>query len=134
MLASLFTAIAYLALHRLQGTDPRAIIVHFSAVALAFCTASLFLFERKFPMPTNLDGWTLLQLLGVGVSAVIAQLLLTVAMAAGSATKVSVVGLTQIVFAMGFDVMLFGLRIRAEELLGIAMIVTPVAWLTLHRK
>lgn len=134
LLSSLFTAIAYIALNRLQGIDPRAIIIHFSAVAVVFCGASLFLSGRSIETSISYDTPTLLGLLGVGVTALIAQLLLTVAMAAGPATKVSVVGLTQVVFAMGFDVFVFGYEFGATALLGMALILAPAAWLTLNRK
>lgn len=132
--SSLFTAIAYIALNRLQESDPRAVIVHFSAVALVFSTAALFVFERRFPTTENLDGDTLLRLLGVGTAAVIAQLFLTVAMASGPVTLVSVVGLTQIVFQIGFDVLIFGHTFGPMAILGMTLIVGPAAWLTLHRR
>jgi drug/metabolite transporter (DMT)-like permease len=133
LLSSLFTAIAYIALHRLKEFDPRAVIVHFSAVSLVFCTSALFLFERSFPTNDGLESKTLLRLLGVGVTAIIAQLLLTVAMTAGPATTVSVVGLTQVVFAMGFDVLFFGYTFGLTALVGMALIAAPAAWLTVHR-
>jgi drug/metabolite transporter (DMT)-like permease len=134
LLASLFTSIAYIALNRLQGIDPRAIIIHFSAVSVIFCGTSLLLSQQSLEKLKNLDAGTMLGLLGVGVTALIAQLSLTVAMAAGPATKVSVVGLTQVVFAMGFDVLVFGYEFGWMALLGMALIIVPAAWLTLNRK
>ena len=43
MVSSMTSAMAMLGLHRLQGIDPRAIVAHFSGVALAVCLASLWL-------------------------------------------------------------------------------------------
>src|SRR5262249_49994197 len=96
--ASLFTAVAMLGLHRLRDIHPWAIVVHFSAVALVFCTAALFLFDRPTPLDRLLAPRPLLLLLTLGVSATAGQLFLTRAFAAGSPARVAVVGLTQIVF------------------------------------
>jgi drug/metabolite transporter (DMT)-like permease len=129
--ASLFTALAMLGLHRLRGLDPWAIVVHFSAVALVFCTAALFLFERPTPLDRLLAPRPLLLLLTLGVSATAGQLFLTRAFAGGSPTRVSVVGLTQIVFALPLDVLLLGKSLPANSLLGIALIIAPTACLLL---
>ncbi len=131
--ASLFTAVAMLGLHRLRGLNPLAIVVHFSAVALVFCTASAFVFERSVPLVNLLGLWPLLLLLTLAVSATVGQLLLTKAFAAGSPTRVSVVGLTQIVFALGLDLLLLRQPIRLETLAGIVLVMGPTAWLMLHR-
>src|SRR5205807_8090382 len=69
--ASLFTAVAMLGLHRLRGIDPRAVVVHFSAVALVFCTASAFVFERSVPVAGLLDAWPLLLLGTLAVTATV---------------------------------------------------------------
>src|SRR5438309_1132709 len=82
-LASLFfTAIAMLGLHRLRDIDVRAIVVHFSAVALLCGTACFFLFERETLPQTQLGGPGVLLLFGVGVSATVGKLFLTKAFAA----------------------------------------------------
>lgn len=130
--SSLFTAIAMIALNQLQEIDARTIIVHFSAVTLVVCTVSLFSFERQFEMGTDLEAVTLLLLLCVGVLAVFYQLLLTKAFTAGDATKVSVVNLSQIVFALVFDVLLFDRAMSWLTLVGMALVVVPTAWLMLE--
>jgi drug/metabolite transporter (DMT)-like permease len=131
--SSVLTAIAMIALHQLGGIDARAIIVHFSAVALLFCVGSLFLFERTRPFQLVWQGWPIVLLLGVGVTALVGQLFLTKAYASGDAAKVSVVGLTQIVFALVFDVLLFDYRFSVWTLVGIVMVVAPTAWLMVVR-
>jgi drug/metabolite transporter (DMT)-like permease len=42
---------------------------------------------------------------------------------------VAIVGLTQIVFAMVLDVLLFGRSFGPATLLGISLVVAPTAWL-----
>src|SRR5262249_57468002 len=104
LVSSMFTAIAMIGLHRLQDIDTRAIVVHFSGVALLFVLASFVIFERHLPLTAVLDGPCLLMLLGVGLAATSGQMFLTKAFAAGPPAKVSVVGLTQIVYAMALEV------------------------------
>ena len=132
--SSVFTAVALIALNQLHEIDARAVIAHFSGVALLFCIASLFLFERSSaPLAHLWDAQSLALLLGVGVAATTGQLLLTKAFAAGKAANLSVVGLCQIVFAMVFDVLWFEHRIGPSALLGMALVLTPTAWLMLSR-
>lgn len=124
---SLSTAVAMLGLHRLQGLDPRAIVVHFSGVATFFCIVSFFVFDQ---IPGTLPFWhwqPLLLLFGIGVTASIGQLLLTKAFATGDPAKVSIVCLTQVIFAFGFEVAHTN-KIDVQTLGGIALILIPTGW------
>ena len=127
--SSFFSAVAMIGLHRLHQLDVRAIVVHFSGVGLIFCLASFLLFDHSRAFQGVLDGGTSLMLLGVGVSATAGQLWLTRAFAAGPPARVSVVGLTQIVFALGFDLVCWDYRYGPEMFFGIVLIVVPTAWL-----
>lgn len=126
------TAIAMLGLHRLQHVDARAIVVHFSGVSTLFCLAALYLFDVQ-PTPTRFPASTLLMLLGVGLTATLGQICLTKAFAEGAPAKVSVIGLTQIVFAMLFDAILWGNAFDSLKLLGIALVLAPTSWVMLRR-
>jgi drug/metabolite transporter (DMT)-like permease len=130
---SFFTAIAMIGLHRLKGIDTGAIVVHFSAVALLFCVASYFVFDRAAP-PESLDGQPLLLLLGVGVTATVGQWALTKAFSSGPPAKVSVVALTQVVFALAFEVFWWQRSFSPLTLLGMALVLTPTAWLLVSRR
>jgi drug/metabolite transporter (DMT)-like permease len=133
-LASSFTtAVAMIGLHRLQGIDYRAIVVHFSTVSLLFCILALCLFEHTAEPHYMMDGQVWLMLLGVGASATVGQLMLTKAFAAGAPDKVSVVGLTQIVFVMVMEMILWGRSFDPTTLLGMGLVVAPTAWLMLAR-
>ncbi len=131
--ASVFTAFAMLGLHQLRGIAPLAIVVHFSGVALLFCTTAWFLFERRADADNLLAPANLFMVLGVGVLATLGQLLLTKAFTWGAPMKVSVVGLTQIVFALLLDVTLFGHQVSPAGLLGMALVLAPTAWVMTHR-
>lgn len=137
--AALLTAIAMLGLHSLRDIDPRAIVVHFSAVATVFCLGALVA-DRLFVSgpewyPAHLgDGQVLVELLGMGLTALIGQIFLTLAFSSGAPAKVSVVGLTQIVFALTFDVWLWDHAVNALTILGTVLVVAPTAWLLTRPK
>jgi drug/metabolite transporter (DMT)-like permease len=126
---SFTTALAMIGLHRLQGIDTWAIVVHFSAVALVLCVGALFLFDRSDSPRELFAGPTLLLLLGVGVAATVGQLCLTKAFATGNPSRVSVVGLSQVVFALILDVLLWQEPLTAGKLLGLVLILAPTAWM-----
>jgi drug/metabolite transporter (DMT)-like permease len=131
--SSVSTAVAMLGLHQLHGIDHRAVVVHFSGVSFLFCVAALGLLgpgevPRQVP-----EGWGLAMLLGVGLAATVGQLFLTRAFAAGPPARVSVVGLTQVAFALFLDAVVLRQDIDGRKLLGVVLVVAPAAWLMLSR-
>jgi drug/metabolite transporter (DMT)-like permease len=130
---SFSTAVAMIGLHRLRHLDVRAVVVHFSTVSLLFCVASLFLFERGVTPREGVAGWPLLMLFAVGTTATVGQLFLTKAFASGPPDRVSVVGLTQVVFAMALDMVLWQRSFDRLAILGTVLVVAPTAWLMTHR-
>jgi drug/metabolite transporter (DMT)-like permease len=133
-LASSFTtALAMIGLHRLHGIDPRAVVVHFSAVSMFFCVAALLVSRpQDTEWSAAVSGGPLLMLVGVGLTATIGQLFLTKAFAAGPPAQVSVVGLSQIIFALLLEVVCFHRELNAKMLLGMALVIGPTAWVTLR--
>ncbi len=129
LIAGFSTAAAMLGLHRLRSIHPWAIVAHFSGVALLFSLASLLLGRPPAPPPSMPRSETLLLLLAVGTTATIGQLFLTKAFAAGPPTKISVVNLTQVVFAMLLDMLLWHRHFNALTLAGMALVMAPTAWL-----
>ena len=122
------TAVAMLGLHRLRRIDTRAVVAHFAGVASLVSLAWLLL-RRHDLRPIALDATTLLMLLGVGVSGTFGQVCLTKAYASGPPGRVSVVGLSQVVFGMAFDVALWGRSLTPATLAGFALVLTLTAWL-----
>jgi drug/metabolite transporter (DMT)-like permease len=132
LVAALMTAVAMLGLHSLKGIDPRAIVVHFSAVATVVCTAA-YLVGPVHRDPAGIaDPGVLLQLAGMAVSATVGQLFITLAFGGGAPAKVSVVGLSQIVMGLAFDAVLWKREVNAVTLLGTALVIAPTAWLLLR--
>jgi drug/metabolite transporter (DMT)-like permease len=132
--ASFFTAAAMLGLHRLRGVDAWAIVAHFSFVAVLFCVGSFFVFPRNHDPQSLLDGGVLLRLFAVGATATVGQLFLTKAFAAGPPARVSVVGLTQIVFALAIHTLIWGVTFNGLTLAGIALVIGPTAWVMVARR
>ena len=85
MVSSFTSAVALIGLHHVREIDPRAVVAHFSGVALACCIAALLIFPTHYAL--TLDWQTLLLLLGVGVSATVGQMLLTLAFGLGSPAR-----------------------------------------------
>ena len=133
VIASFSTAVAMLGLHRLRYLNPWAIVAHFSGVALMFSVVA-FLMGGNVSPPTLPEIETLLLLLAVGMTATIGQLFLTKAFAAGPPAKVSVVSLTQVVFAMILDVAIWDRQFGVSTLAGMGLVVAPTAWLMASQK
>ena len=127
--SSLSTALAMIGLHRLKGIDPRAVVVHFSGVSLIFIAGAYLLVDGDGLPLREVDAATLGLLIGVGVAATVGQLFLTLAFTAGPPARVSVIGLSQVVFAMIFDVAFLGRTLEPLALAGMALVLLPVGWL-----
>jgi drug/metabolite transporter (DMT)-like permease len=132
LMAALTSAIAMLGLHRLKGVNPWAIVVHYSGVATLFVLGSCYVGNPPdFSVLRN--NHTVLLLLAVGVAATLGQICVTQAFTSGPPARVSVVGLTQIVFALGLDVLFQGPKVQAITLAGIGLVLAPTAWMMAGR-
>ncbi len=127
------TSIAMLGLNRLQHIDPRAIVVHFSAVASIATTAFLLATNRKDYSGQLSDKYTLTLLVLVGLGGVAGQIGMTMAFAKGQATQISVVALSQILFGLVFDVLFWNHELNWISLLGMVLVIVPTAWLILSK-
>jgi drug/metabolite transporter (DMT)-like permease len=118
-----------LALHQAQHVDSRAVVLHFAIISFITSSAMLlFAWGRTTVIVPDQTG-AIAMLIGTGVAATLGQLFLTVAFASEAPAKVSVVGLTQVGFAMCYDVGVWGHRLGLLSLLGILLVVAPTAWL-----
>ena len=131
LIGAVTTSIAMLGLSRLQSVDPRAIVVHFSAVA-SVSTLTLLLAtgpNDSFAPLGNTQVLSLLLMIGVG--GVLGQIGMTMAFAKGHATRISVVALSQILFGLLFDLVLWNRRFNWISLFGMMLVIAPTAWLLL---
>ncbi len=142
LLGSVSTAVAMIGLHRLREVDSRAVVAHFSGVATVIA-GTWFLIRgpgggalvgvASGANPSlGADPVTWLMLLGVAICGTVGQLFLTRAYAAGAPARVSVLGLSQVVFGLGFDVLLWHRVMSPLALAGMLLVVAPTAWLLAH--
>ncbi len=129
LFASFFTAVAMLGLNRLQGIAALAVVVHFSAVSVVFCVVAYFVFDAHAYAGHIAESSVLLHLLAVGVTATVGQVFLTKAFRSGSATRVSVVGLSQVVMVMLYEGMVQERPFTTPQLLGTLLVLGPTAHL-----
>ena len=133
LFSAVCTAVAMIGLNKLGATDARAVVTHFSGVSTVF--ALLFLAataggEGTLDVPR--DPATLTLLVGVGLAGTAGQIFMTRAFALGSPPRVSVVGLTQIVFALVYDLLVWRRPLDRLTAVGILLVAAPAAWLMLH--
>ena len=135
--ASVCSAIVMLGLHRLRKIHALAIVVHFSAVATVFI-GGFTLWTAKYGNPIDFaplrDVKTDVLLIGIGVFATTGQILMTRAFHIAAPQRLSVIGLSQVLFALGFDMLIWDRKLEATMLLGITLVVAPVAWLLARRR
>lgn len=131
LIGAFTTSIAMLGLNRLQSVNPRAVVVHFSAVASVSTLLLLFLTGKSetFAPLQNASAVSLLLLLGT--CGVAGQIGMTMAFAKGHATRVAVVSLSQILFGVLADLLLWGRIFNLVSIFGMLMVAAPTAWLLL---
>lgn len=131
LIGAFTTSIAMLGLNRLQSVNPRSVVVHFSAVASVSTLILLFLTGNSatYAPLQNTHAASLLLLLGT--CGVLGQLGMTMAFAKGHATRVAVVSLSQILFGVVADLLLWGRAFNLVSIFGMLMVATPTAWLLL---
>jgi drug/metabolite transporter (DMT)-like permease len=126
-------ATAMLGLNRLRNVDPWAVVAHFSGVSSVVTLAVLLASDALPRWHEAAAPSTLGLLVGVGAAGVLGQFGMTLAFTHGNAARVSVVGLTQILFSLLFDVVVWRRDVNAISLAGMALVALPTAWLLLNR-
>lgn len=95
----------------------------------------MWLLDGRLPdKPLQVTSASWLFLLGVGSSATIGQFCLTKAFTLGVPSRVSVVGLTQVGFALLFEVLFESRQYTASSLTGMLLVLAPTAWLLVRRR
>lgn len=136
LVGSLTSAIVMLGLHRLKGVHPLAIAVHFGGISTIACTGYMLLTicldgPLTVFVARELNTWLLL--IGMGVFAALGQILMTTAFQHGLPDRLSVIGLSQSVFALGYDLLIWQHPVDAWLIGGMIAVLAPGAWLVVHR-
>lgn len=129
LVASLLLAVVMMALHHARGVDSRAVVLHFAMTAFTISLCVFVFSACRTSLELSLQPQIVLMLAATGFAATLGQLFLTIAFASGPPAKVSVVGLTQVGFAMFYDLFFWGHEFNALSLIGIALVVAPTGWL-----
>ncbi|MFQ3593464.1 MAG: hypothetical protein SNJ82_09810, partial [Gemmataceae bacterium] len=85
------------------------------------------------PLAPLARGEIVALLVGIGATASLGQYCLTQAFVRGQPARVSIVGLTQILFAMGIELLLGGSGFGQWTLAGIVLVIAPTAWMMAER-
>jgi drug/metabolite transporter (DMT)-like permease len=129
VVASISTAVVMLGLNRLANVNARSIVIHF-AMAATVATAAVFATTGSgrgigaLARPRELT-----MLLGMGLLGTVGQIALTRAFALGDPSRVSVVGLSEMLFGAAYDRMLWDRHFGWLTLAGMALVAAPTAWL-----
>jgi drug/metabolite transporter (DMT)-like permease len=132
LVSAFSSAVAMLGLHHIRDVAAWGIVAHFSGVATLFALAACFVGPPP-ALGQVVAGWNPALLLGVGATATVGQLCLTRAFSDGPPAKVSVVGLTQVLFALGLDLAFGEPWFSPATLAGIGLVVAPTAWVMAGR-
>jgi drug/metabolite transporter (DMT)-like permease len=118
VLAAILSSGAMLAVRRLGSHEPaEAIAFHFSLFATLIFALAASAFWRSVP-------WSAMPyLVGTGVTAGIAQVMMTRAYALDTAARVSSYGYVNVAFGAGIGALLLGEQLSVLSLLGMALIV-----------
>lgn len=130
---ALGTSIGMLGLNRMRHVDPRAIVTHFSGVSSVTTLIFLWLINGLGPAERATGLLTLVLLAFTGVSGVFGQWGMTMAFARGHSARVAVVALTQILFALVFDLVIWHRAINVVTIFGMLLVIAPTGWLLLNR-
>lgn len=130
-LASMFSAVALIGLHRVKELDPRAVVAHFSAVSTLLSLALWFSMPMQ-AMEVAPDNESVVRLVAVGVAAVLGQLFLTKAFAAGRPARISVIGLSQVAFAAAYKWFFEGRIPSSIGVLGMLLVIGATLWVMIR--
>jgi drug/metabolite transporter (DMT)-like permease len=130
ILSSICTAVVMLGLNKLANVDSRAIVLHFAFVSTVVIGLVYAVFAGVSTMPkvfAETRGVTML--LSLGLLGTLGQIALTRAFATGDPSKVSVVGLSELIFGVAYDRLLWDRRFGWMTIVGMLLVAAPTAWL-----
>ncbi len=128
--AGLLSGIALIGLHKVKDVDPTAVVAHFSAVSTVVAFAIWAAIPASKTVET--DSSSLLRLVLVGVTAMLGQMFLTKAFAAGRPARVSVIGLSQVAIATCYKWICEGRIPSTFGLIGMMLVIGATLWVMLR--
>jgi len=129
VVSSIATAVVMLGLNRLAQVDARSIVIHFAMTSTVVCAAVFAIAGSGRPIGALGHPRDLAMLLGMGLLGTVGQIALTRAFALGDPSRVSVVGLSEMLFGAAYDRILWHRSFGWVTLAGMALVAAPTAWL-----
>jgi drug/metabolite transporter (DMT)-like permease len=130
--AGVLSGVALINLHKVKQVDTRAVVAHFSAVATV-CSLVVWALVPTSPQTRSLDSAAVARLIGIGLAATVGQLCLTKAFSGGTPARVSVVGLSQVVFAALVKWLVEQRIPTLGSAIGMTLVVSSTVWVILSQ-
>lgn len=121
LMSAIFAGLAYNAIGKLKKTDHPVVVVFYFPLIATPIMAVVSALNWVTP-----QGWEWLLLLGMGVLTQIAQVYMTKAFQASAISGLTGMKYLGVVFAIGFDTLIFGVSYSPMALLGIGFVIIGV--------
>lgn len=131
---ALFGAIAFYNLHLVKDIHPTTIVAHFSLIASIACFLVMVPSLYVAPEKAAWTGKVLTGLVGIGAVGTLGQLAMTRAFMAGSPTINATVGLVQVAFGLGFDILIWDRSFDVGSIAGIVLITSPTVFYLVEQR
>ncbi|MEN8139372.1 MAG: DMT family transporter [Bacteroidota bacterium] len=129
ILSALFSGFAYNAIRKLRDSDHPVVIVFYFPLIATPVTLVWSYFEWVNPI-----GWEWGLLILIGIFTQIAQIYMTKALAQAEANVVSIMKYIGIVYALGFDYLIFGTTYTLTVIIGIVFVISGVLLNLFYKK
>lgn len=129
VVSSISTAVVMLGLNRLASVNARSIVIHFAMSATVVSAAVFAFWGGGNSLGALKQPREMTMLLEMGLLGTVGQIALTRAFALGDPSRVSVVGLSEMLFGAAYDRILWHRQFGWVTLVGMALVAAPTAWL-----
>lgn len=126
ILGSVIVAVVKVSLSRCANLHPLSVVVHHTGFTTLVTLVACFVVTDTLVLDPNMAASRWLWLIPVGLVGTVAQVFMTLAYAHGNTTMVALVGLSNIVFAGIYDVVLWQRHFDIWHIVGVAMIATSI--------
>jgi drug/metabolite transporter (DMT)-like permease len=132
MVAAVIVAVVKISLSFCRQYNPLSVVFHYATISTLLNAVAAFVFTNQIIESPNFQPSQWLWLLPMGLAGTFGQIFMTHAYGRGNTTMVAVVGIIQIVFAAGYDILVYGYHFDLLKVLGIACIVVAIVSSVLH--
>jgi len=128
ILSAFFASIALYSLYLVKGVHSTTIVAHYSLVGSILTFIVMLPFGGDLFDAFRYSPKMIIALIGVGASGTVAQLALTRAYLLGNPTVNATVGLAQVAFAAGLDILIWNREFNTVTVIGIILVTIPTTF------